>query len=71
MCILKVYRQGLEQWLTGYEHWSFFQRTEFNAQYPHGGSQEYVIAVLEDSTVLSMHTVHRHTGRQNTGHIKQ
>lgn len=30
---------------------------EFNAQHPHGGSQEYVIPVLEDLTVLNMHTV--------------
>lgn len=50
----------------------FCRGPEFNSQYPHGYSQFSVIQIPSDpmpfliSRAPSMHTIHRHTSKQNT-----
>jgi hypothetical protein len=35
----RMFRKGLESWLSDQEHWLLFQRTGFSSQHSHSGSQ--------------------------------
>ena len=70
--LYKTSKYGLEEQLSGSQHWLFLQRNLFVSQHPHGSSQPLVTTIQESGALFQslkapgMYVVHRHTSRQST-----